>query len=113
MTYAVALACVLGLAVGQVLFRSSALAMNQAGTVLDLRALAILGTAVAVYGITTLGWVWVLRQEELGRVYPLMALAFILVPVASHFVFGEAFSPTDCVGIGLVVVGLVVALRPA
>ena len=111
MTYVAALACVFGLTIGQILFKSSANEMNQAGTIFDPRGLMVLTVALGVYGVTTLAWVWVLRQAELGQVYPLMALAFILVPIASHFIFGESLSPQYAFGTALMVGGLVIALR--
>jgi drug/metabolite transporter (DMT)-like permease len=112
-TYVAALACVLGLTVGQVLFKSSANAMNQGGTIFDPAGLTILAVALGVYGVTTLAWVWVLRQAELGQVYPLMALAFVLVPIGSHFIFGEDLPPQYFIGTALMVVGLAIALRSA
>lgn len=111
--YVVALGCVVGIAIGQILFKASAGRMNAAGTMLDPSGLAILAVSLALYGITTIAWVWVLRQVELGRVYPLMALAFVLVPLASRAVFGEELDGRYALGVGLIVVGLVVALRPA
>lgn len=111
MIYFIALVCVLGIALGQILFKLSASAMHQAGSYLDCRALTILFAALALYGITTLGWVWVLQKAELGRVYPLMAMAFVIVPICSHFLFGEKFQPQYYIGISLIVVGIIVAVR--
>jgi drug/metabolite transporter (DMT)-like permease len=52
-----------------------------------------------------------LQRVELGRVYPLMALAFALVPLGSHFVFGERFQSQYFVGVAMIVAGIVVAVR--
>ena len=111
MTYFIALVCVLGLSAGQILFKLSATAINQAGTVFDRGAIIYFGIAVALYGITTLGWVWVLQKTELGRIYPIIALAFVVVPFASHLLFGEKFQPQYFIGVALIMVGIVVAVR--
>lgn len=111
MIYFIALICVIGIALGQILFKLSASALNQAGSYLDYKGLGILFAALALYGVTTLGWVWVLQKAELGRVYPLMALAFVIVPICSHFLFGEKFQPQYFWGIGLIVIGIIVAVR--
>src|SRR5690606_41278160 len=66
------------------------------------RSAGALLAAMMLYGITSVGWVWVLQRIELGRVYPLMALAFVLVPVASHFVFGERFQTQYFIGVALI-----------
>lgn len=111
MTYVVALACVLGIAGGQLLFKLSADAMRVSGNHFDLRGLAILGVALLLYGVTTLAWVWVLQKLSLGRAYPLMALAFVFVPIGSHFLFGESFHWQYFVGVGLIVLGIIVSVQ--
>lgn len=109
MTYLIALSCVLGLAAGQILFKLSASAVNKAGTVFDHSAIIYFLIALALYGVTTIGWVWVLQKIELGKIYPLMALAFVVVPLASHFLLGERFQPQYFVGIALIMTGIVVS----
>lgn len=111
MTYGAAFLCVLGLAIGQILFKISAIALHEAGTFLALKPAAALLAAMLLYGVTSVGWVWILQRIELGRVYPVMALAFVLVPLASHFVFGERFQMQYFVGVALIMVGIVVAVR--
>ena len=74
--------------------------------------LLFLLVAMLIYGVTSLAWVWLLRSVELGKVYPFMALAFVLVPLGSHFFFGETFSPRYYAGTALVIGGLLlVTLR--
>jgi drug/metabolite transporter (DMT)-like permease len=111
MVHLIALLCVVGIAAGQILFKLSAAAMRQGGGALDPRGLLILCMALALYGLTTLAWVWVLQRVELGRVYPLMALAFVLVPIGSHFLLGERFSAQYVVGVALIVAGIAVAAK--
>ena len=107
MTTFVALLCVLGIAIGQVLFKFGANALNAAGGKLFSTGGLVLAAALALYAVTTVAWVWVLQRSELGKAYPFMALAFILVPIASHFVFGESFSWRYAVGCALLVAGVV------
>ena len=111
MTYFIAIICVLGIAAGQILFKLSAAAMHKAGSYFDPRSLLILFVALALYGLTTLAWVWVLQKIELGRAYPLMALAFVLVPIGSHFVFGERFQLQYFIGVALIMAGILVTVK--
>ena len=111
LTYFVALLCIFGLVVGQLLFKASSIAINESGTLLDVKAGSMLFAAMALYGITSIAWVWVLRYLDLGRVYPLMALAFILVPLGSNLVFGEKFQPQYFLGVALIVIGIIVAIK--
>ena len=111
MTYLIALICVLGIAAGQILFKLSASSLHNSGSFFDPKTMMTLFSAFALYGITTIGWVWVLQKVDLGKVYPLMALAFVLVPIGSHFVFGERFQPQYFIGIILIMLGIFVAVR--
>jgi drug/metabolite transporter (DMT)-like permease len=109
------LLCVLMIAGGQLLFKLSANAMKGEGAaaLFNPKALAILAVALVIYGVATIAWVWVLRQAPLNQVYPLMALAFVIVPLGSRFVLGEALAPQYWVGVALLVAGLVLITRAA
>ncbi|WP_273828215.1 MULTISPECIES: EamA family transporter [Pseudomonas] len=111
MTYLIALICVLGIAAGQILFKLSASSLQKSGNFFDQTTLITLFFAFALYGITTIAWVWVLQKIELGKVYPLMALAFVLVPIGSHLFFGERFQPQYFVGVAIIISGIVIAVK--
>ncbi len=111
MTYVAALLCVIGIAIGQILFKISATALSNSGSIYAIKPAAILFAALALYGITTLAWVWVLQKVELGRIYPLMALAFVLVPIGSHFVLGERFQSQYFVGVAMIIAGIIIVVK--
>lgn len=113
MTYIIALICVVGIASGQILFKLSAISLKKTGSYFDPSTLTLLISALALYGIMTIAWIWVLQKADLGRVYPLMALAFVIVPIGSHFVFGERFQLQYFIGIAMIMAGIVVAVRSA
>lgn len=110
-TYVVAILCVIGLAVGQILFKISATALTESGSFFAIKPATTLLAAMCLYGITSVAWVWVLQKFELGRVYPLMALAFVLVPLGSHFVFGERFQSQYFVGVAMIMAGIIIAVK--
>jgi len=110
-TYGVAILCVLGVAVGQILFKISATALAESGSFFAIKPAAIFFAAMCLYGITSVAWVWVLQKAEIGRVYPLMALAFILVPLGSYLVLGERFQPQYLVGVAMIIAGVVIVLK--
>ena len=107
----VAVLCVVGLAVGQILFKISAISLSQTGSFFAFKTAVTLFSAMTLYAITSVAWVWVLQKVELGRVYPLMALAFVLVPLGSYFIFGERFHLQYFLGVSLIMIGIVVAVR--
>ena len=111
MTYVVAIFCVVGLAIGQILFKMSAAALAESASFFAIKPATTLFAAMCLYGITSVAWVWVLQKVELGRVYPLMALAFVLVPLGSHFVFGERFQLQYFIGVAMIMAGIIIAVK--
>jgi drug/metabolite transporter (DMT)-like permease len=109
--YIATLLCVLGIAIGQILFKVSAISLAETGSFFALKTAVAFFYAVCLYGVTSVAWVWILQKVELGRVYPLMALAFVLVPIGSNIIFGERFQPQYFVGVALIMVGIVVTVR--
>jgi len=107
MTYVVTIICVIGIAFGQILFKMSANASQLSGSFFSLKPLATLFGAMCLYGLTSLAWVWVLQRTQLGKVYPLMALAFLLVPLGSHFIFGERFQTQYLLGVAFIMIGVI------
>ena len=110
MTKLIALVCVAGIAAGQVLFELCAEALRVEGP-WATRTMLLFISAMALYGTTTLAWIWVLQRAELGKVYPLMALAFVFVPLVSYWLFGERFSISYVAGIVLIVAGIWLTTR--
>lgn len=106
-----ALACVFIISSGQLLFKRAGIEIQAAGTWFSPRALVLLFCALAIYGFATLLWVNLLRFVTLNKAYLFMALCFILVPIASHFLFREAITRGYVLGTALIIVGLVVATR--
>ena len=109
--YVVAILCVIGLAIGQILFKVGAIALSESGTFFAIKPAVIFVSAMCLYGVTSAAWVWALQKVELGRIYPLMAFAFILVPLGSHLVFGERFQVQYFIGVALIVVGIFVVVK--
>jgi drug/metabolite transporter (DMT)-like permease len=108
-----AVLCVAMIAAGQVLFKYGAEALRAAGTVVDRDVILIVGGALAIYGIATLFWIALLQHAPLGRLYPYMALSFVIVAVASRYLFGEAIAAGHLAGLGMIVLGLIVIAATA
>ena len=102
-----AIICVLCVALGQILFRASALAINESGNYFDAKAVVLLISAFVLYTATCLGWVLILQKTELGKIYPFMALTFVVVPLASYMVFDERFTGQYYFGVVLILSGIV------
>jgi multidrug transporter EmrE-like cation transporter len=105
-------ACVLvsiGLAGGQVLFKFAAqdIAGHRGEWALISMLSPWLAAALAVYGASTILWVWILMHVPISKAYPFALLAMALVPLAGYWLFSEALSVQYAVGLALVMLGLV------
>lgn len=107
----VAIICVSGIVAGQLLFKMGANAWASSGSFFAVKTLTILATAMALYGLTSIAWVWVLQKAELGKIYPYMAMAFILVPLASYWLFSERFHPQYILGVILIASGILLTVK--
>lgn len=111
MTYFVALLCIFGLVAGQVLFKISANGIIQTGSYFSSKVLLALSCAIFLYSLSTIAWIWVLQKIELSKIYPLMSIAFILVPFASYFLLGEKFNNQYYLGTSLIIIGILIIIR--
>jgi drug/metabolite transporter (DMT)-like permease len=100
----------IGMAGGQFLFKTAALRLPGGDIAGRALALAVNGwflAAVALYGVLSVLWVWVLTFTPLSRAYPFVAIAFALTPLVGAIVFGEPLSARVIAGIAVVAAGLV------
>ena len=68
----------------------------------DIRVLS----GLTAWAASTLCWLYVLRGAPLSRVYPLNSLTYVLVPLASVYIFGEHLRRPHVVGIALITMGV-------
>jgi multidrug transporter EmrE-like cation transporter len=66
---------------------------------------------MCLYGITSVALVWALQEIEIGCAYPLMAMAFVLVPLGSHLFFQERFQPQYFVRVAVIIVGTIITVK--
>jgi drug/metabolite transporter (DMT)-like permease len=105
------LGCVCVISAGQLLFKLASGHLDFRRPLADPQGLALLGVALALYGAATLVWVAVLRHAPLSRIYPIMALSFVLTPLGASLVLKEPIAGPYWAGVGLILVGLVVISR--
>jgi drug/metabolite transporter (DMT)-like permease len=110
MGYVVAILCVLGVGVGQLLLRLGTEFAERDGGYLTPSVLLTLGGVIGLYGLLFLAWFWVVGNIGLARAYPMMALSFVLVPFGGYLFFGERFGVQYLVGLGLVVAGILLII---
>jgi drug/metabolite transporter (DMT)-like permease len=100
--------CVLGISLGQMLFKKAAQSIPDAATWQHWVLNGWLIAALALYGSTTLLWIWVLRHAPLHLAYPFMGLAFVVVPCLGWMFLGESIRLSTIVGGALILAGITV-----
>lgn len=93
---------------GQLLFRGAALAANQAGSFNNPRSVMGFGAAILLYGVMTLLWAHALRELSLARAYPFMALSFLIIPIAEHYIFTQPLTWQALAGGVVIIAGIVI-----
>lgn len=95
--------------VGQLFLKSGAQTLAGLGRLEFLLAAArntqvLLG--LIAWGASTICWLYVLRVTPLSRAYVLTSLTYVLIPLASVYVFGERIRLLHGVGTVLIIIGV-------
>ena len=98
---------------GQILFKyaSQKININENGVIFGLFLNPIVILALFIYGIATISWIISLRGVELRIAYPFAALAFLIVPLLSHFILGESLKINTFIGAIFILLGVFIATR--
>lgn len=99
------------LSAGQILFKLAANGLNAApsfhvSALFDRHVIL----ALLVYGVATVLWILSLRTVPLRLAYPFAGLAFVLVPLMSHFFLAEPLKPSTFIGAALILAGVWVSV---
>ena len=96
-------------AMGQLFLKSGARQLDGLGRLefllaaaRDMRVLS----GLAAWAASTLCWLYVLRVAPLSRAYGLTSLTYVLIPLASVYVFGEQVRRLHAVGTVLIIMGV-------
>lgn len=114
MKYILIITVVLMICFGQILFKVIAKDMPNNFVITQWVAFVFAPltlSAFVLYGIATFLWIYVLKLYPLSMAYPFMALAFVVVPIASFYIFHEEISLNLIIGSSLIVIGIIVAIR--
>jgi len=63
------------------------------------------------FALSMLVWLYVLSRLELSVAYPFVALNYVLILFASHFLLKETITPLKIMGVAVVVIGVYLVSR--
>jgi drug/metabolite transporter (DMT)-like permease len=100
-----------GISASQVAIKYAATAFREGVGIFDWRFIVPLGISLSLSAVTQLVWLWVLQFVGLARAYMVLSSTFILVPIASAFLFHDSLSPRFTLGIVLIVIGVFLTVQ--
>ncbi len=95
----------------QLLLRGAALKGATPSAPLTLLKSPLFVVAITVYAASVLCWVTVLKRVPLPTAIPFVALMYVIVPIASWRIFGDALNGRMLGGMALVIAGIVIVAR--
>lgn len=101
------------MATGQMLFKygSSGKSITGIMGIIRLFFSPVVFCALCLYAATTGLWLYILSRVPISFAYPIQALAFPLVLLASMLIFKESISVTRWIGVLVIVCGVMIATR--
>ncbi|EIW19068.1 EamA-like transporter family protein [Pelosinus fermentans] len=99
-------------AVGQIAFKLGAMQMvqNPGVTIIEkIKWPIVLG--LFLYCISTILWIMALKKVELSYAYPMVSLGYILVFIASYFIFHEPINWLRMGGMLFIIAGITLVAR--
>ena len=107
------------MSLGQLLFKKTALTISDNSTdtagLLEgiFRAIQIpwLYCALVTYALATVLWLYILQRIPLSIAYPFSAIAMILVPFLSTYIFSEKLSLSYWFGACLIIIGITIIAK--
>ena len=68
---------------------------------------------IVSFALSMLVWLYVLSRLELSIAFPFVALNYVLILFASHFILKETITPVKIMGVAVIVLGVFLISRGA
>lgn len=104
-------ATIILISLGQVAFKYSSILLNRGYEALSINVISIVLLAFLLSGLGSIIWIIVLKNIDLNRAYPFMALSFIFVPILGFILFKEQLSTAYLFGSMLVIGGITIIAK--
>lgn len=102
---------IITLCIGQLLLKKSALMLNALSHPVYLLLKPLFILALTSYGLSMLSWLYVLQYMAVGRAYMFISSAFIILPISSHYFFGEPLSIKFFMGALFIIIGVILTVK--
>ena len=108
-------------AIGQLLLKAgmnSVVAASATGklqlsvdTLIHMATNPLLIVGIAIFGVSTLLWLFALAKADLSFAYPFLSLTYLAVLVGGAFLFGDKVTLPRVVGFAVIITGVLIVAR--
>lgn len=82
-----------------------------AETLLHMATTPLLIVGIAIFGISTLLWLFALAKADLSFAYPFLSLTYLAVLLGGAFLFGDKVTLPRVVGFAVIIAGVWIVAR--
>ena len=80
-------------------------------TLLHMASNPLLIVGIAIFGISTLLWLFALAKADLSFAYPFLSLTYLAVLIGGAFLFGDKVTIPRVLGFAVIIVGVWIVAR--
>ncbi len=66
---------------------------------------------MGMYALSAITWIFALSKVQLSYAYPMVAAGYVIVAVASYFLFGDSLSLMRIAGLAAIVIGVILVAQ--
>ena len=98
--------------IGQIFLKAGAssiggLTIHNVGDIIRIFLTPYILLGIGTYGISTIFWIISLSKYDLSFAYPFLSVGYILILIASYFIFKENITVLKVVGVLAIIIGLI------
>lgn len=82
-----------------------------AQTALRVATTPLIFAGLSFYVLGSAFWLLVLSKLDLSLAYPMLALTYVLIPLAAQFILGEQVPTLRWLGVGVIFVGVIIVAQ--
>jgi len=80
-------------------------------TLLHMATNPLLVVGIAIFGISTLLWLFALAKADLSFAYPFLSLTYLAVLIGGAFLFGDKVTPPRVLGFAIIIACVLIVAR--
>jgi len=80
-------------------------------TLIHMATNPLLIVGIAIFGVSTLLWLFALAKADLSFAYPFLSLTYLAVLIGGAFLFGDKVTVPRVLGFAVIIIGVFIVAR--